>query len=167
MKCEQLKIKCEHCDFLSDDQSIPKLHALSHKLSLVDIMRNLPPSIKEASFKNEDEFHTDLKDFLDNSEYEYLTPNRKQLIVECRECGKKLKRKSLFKHLRNVHHSSVKNSRPESLTLNQKVACKDCGKLFSTNYNLKRHRKLHALSHQTSLVDIMEKPATIHQRSLF
>ena len=91
---QELKIKCEHCHFLSDNQSILKLHALSHQISLVDIMKNLPPSIKEASFKTEDEFKADLKIFLDNSfrnlEFESLASNQKVLTVECTECGKRL-----------------------------------------------------------------------------
>ena len=80
MECEELKIKCEHCNYLSENQSILKLHTISHQISLVDIMKNLPPSIKDASFKTEDEFQADLKTFFDNSsvdniELESLTSN--------------------------------------------------------------------------------------------
>ena len=63
IKCEELKLKCEDCHFLSENQSILKPHALSHQISLVDIMKNLPVSIKEASFKIEDEFQEDQKIF--------------------------------------------------------------------------------------------------------
>ena len=61
------KIKCEDCTFISENKDILRLHTLSHKISLEDIMKNLPASIKEASFKSEDEFQADLKIFLDNS----------------------------------------------------------------------------------------------------
>ena len=56
-------------------------------------MKNLPASIKEASFKTEDEFQADLKTFLDktsviNLEFESLTTDHEQLKIECKRCGK-------------------------------------------------------------------------------
>ena len=133
---EQLKNKCEHCDFISHNQSILKLHALSHQLSLLDIMKNLPPSIKEASFKTEDEFQADLKIFLDkssvgNSELESLIPNDKQLKVECEECGKRFSKLSNLKiHTKSNHESDE-----------SKVKCEDCGKIFSSKKSVREHYK--------------------------
>ena len=44
---QQFEMKCEHCGFTSENQDILKLHAVSHQISLMDIMTNLPASIKE------------------------------------------------------------------------------------------------------------------------
>ena len=130
VKCEELMIKCEHCNFLSDNQSILKLHALSHQISLVDIMKNLPPSIKEASFNTEDEFLADLKIFFDNSSVgnsEFESSNLKQLTVECKECEKRFSsKKGLREHLKDPHNGL-------------KVECKECGKTFSSKKCLREH----------------------------
>ena len=86
---KDLKIKCENCTFLSDNKDILKLHALCHQISVEDIMKKLPLSIKEASFKTEDEFQTDVKNFFNNSlpinsEDEPLAYGA-GLLVECTE----------------------------------------------------------------------------------
>ena len=146
-KEEDLKIKCEHCNFLSDNQSVLKLHALSHQISLVDIMKNLPPSIKEASFKTEDEFQEDLKIFLEhssvrNSESEPLRSNHKEFTIECTECGKKLSSHgSLKKHTKMVHEPEFR------------IECEKCGKKFHTD-SIRRHmRNVHKENTNESLSD--------------
>ena len=136
MKSEEMKVKCEHCNFLADNRSIQMLHELSHQISLVDIMKNLPPSIKEASFKTEDEFETDLKIFLDNSsvsssEYKSMISDHKDLTVECKECGKRFTRNSSMKrHTKTAH----KPENPEE----SRIDCKNCGMNFSVE-SLARH----------------------------
>ena len=86
--------------FISENEDILRLHSLSHQISLEDIMKNLPASIKEASFKSEDEFQADLKNFLhnsssSNSEYQLWTSNykekdkTKESRIECRNCDTK------------------------------------------------------------------------------
>ena len=76
------KIKCTHCGFISENQDILKLHRLSHQISLVDIMNNLPTSIKEESFKSEEEFVTDLKGFLENNPLKIFKQNLDNQIIE-------------------------------------------------------------------------------------
>ena len=63
----------------------------------------------------------------------------KESEIECSKCGKKLLRESIARHMRNVHNSSLNNSEHE--TSDHKVECKECGKIVSSNYNLKRHTK--------------------------
>ena len=141
VKKVELKIKCEDCTFVSDNQDILKLHALSHQISLVDIMKNLPPSIKEASFKTEDEFQTDLKIFLDNSsvsssEYQYMASCDEGLVVECIECGKKMASQSIKRHMVGVHE--------QNSTKKLRFKCKECGEI-SCATSFKRHmRTIHS-----------------------
>ena len=98
-------------------------------------MKNLPASIKEASFKTEDEFQADLKTFLDktsviNLEFESLTTDHEQLKVECKRCGKIFSSNAGAKaHFRYAHTV-------------QKAECKECGQRFSKPSNLKRHTKI-------------------------
>ena len=106
-ECNRMKIdkKCKQCGFISDNQDIQKLHALSHHISPEEIMNKLPLSIKEASFENEDEFLLELKGFLEKSppikaEYVSVVSNAK---IECPKCGKYLQPKSLKRHERQVH----------------------------------------------------------------
>ena len=153
---KELKMKCEYCTFLADNQGILKLHALSHQISLVDIMKNLPLSIKEASFETEDEFQTDLKIFLDNSSSDSLTSyddeklasqsvkgpmirvhdpyDTKEPRFKCEECGKIIYQKSFKRHMRRIH-SFVSNSEYDK---GLKVECTECGKKL-TSQSLKRH----------------------------
>ena len=109
---EELKVKCEHCEFVSENQDILKLHALAHQISMVDIMSNLPESIKEASFKSEDEFLTDLKGFLEISSVTNSEQKSSALPykVECGECSKKMRRAwNLERHKQLVHgHKKIK-----------------------------------------------------------
>ena len=63
--------------------------------------------------------------------------------IECKNRGTKLSRKSLPRHMHNVH-KSVNNSEYESLTSYYKelmVVCKECGKRLSSKESLKRHTK--------------------------
>ena len=127
----------EHCTFISDNQDILKLHALSHQINLADIMKNLPSSIKEASFKTEDEFQTDLKIFLDNSspnssEYENLTSYDEGPEVECTKCKKKFALQSIKSHMIRVHE--------ENDTKELRFKCKECENILRVK-NFKRHMR--------------------------
>ena len=152
-KCAQLKNKCEHCDFISHNQSILKLHALSHQLSLLDIMKNLPPSIKEASFKTEDEFQADLNIFLDNSsvrnlECESLTSNDKEYTDA--EVGNELKTHDREKSNKcsqcEYASSRATNLRAHLKTHSREKAnkCKQCDYASYSAQNLKRHTLRHS-----------------------
>ena len=129
---EDLKIKCEYCDFISINQDILKLHALGHQISVVDIMKKLPLSIREASFKTEDEFQTAVKIFFEknpftNSENNLLASNYDGLADECKEGGKKLALKTLRVHGQNI-------------TKELGVKCNVCLKTMTVS-SLKRHTK--------------------------
>ena len=94
------KIKCEHCGFISENQDILTLHTLSHQMSLVDIMNNLPTSIKEESFKSEEEFLAALKGFLKNNSVPIFNKSPSaNLKVKCNEleCNAVIKSRGLRK----------------------------------------------------------------------
>ena len=144
-ECNRMKIdkKCKQCGFISDNQDIQKLHALSHQISPGDIMNNLPLSIKEASFEDENEFLSDLKGFLENfpsikTKFDSLVSN----LRECEECGKLLHSDSLRKHRRQIHRKppSLKSEHDASASNYAKVECAKCKKC-SQPKNLKRHER--------------------------
>ena len=112
-------MKCEHCGFTSENKDILKLHAVSHQISLMDIMTNLPASIKEASFKTEDEFFTDLKGFLENSSVAKSEDKELTLTVECGECDKKLQLRKIRKE------DEPSPGLPESKTTEEIVSLED------------------------------------------
>ena len=69
-------------------------------MSLVDIMNNLPTSIKEESFKSEEEFLTYLKGFLENNPVPIINQSPSaNLKVKCdeSECNAVIKSKGLRK----------------------------------------------------------------------
>ena len=144
-ECNRMKIdkKCKQCGFISDNQDIQKLHALSHQISPGDIMNNLPLSIKEASFEDENEFLSDLKGFLENSptiktKFDSLVSNRS----ECEECGKLSHSDSLRKHKRQIDRKppSLKSEHDASASNYAKVECAKCKKCLQPK-NLKRHER--------------------------
>ena len=128
-------------------------------------MKNLPSSIKEASFKTEDEFQTDLKIFLDNSfssnpEYENLASYDEGPKVESTKCEKKLALQSVKSHMITFHEQNdtkksrfkceecgnilcVKSFKRHMSTVHSpkiKVECTECGKEVSSE-SLKRHTR--------------------------
>ena len=131
---QQFEMKCEHCGFTSENQDILKLHAVSHQISLMDIMTNLPASIKEASFKTEDEFLTDLKGFLQNSSVAKSDDKERTLTVECGECDLKLQPRNLKRHRRLVHEKNVVKKEEQA-----NVECKSCGQRFVCKSSFPRH----------------------------
>ena len=142
------KIKCAQCGFLSENQEILKLHTLSHQISLVDIMNNLPTSIKEESFKSEEEFLTDLKGFLENNPVQVFKQNLHNQTIEkheytsldsgqmkCDSCDRVISSKNMKRHMREVHETDAE--------------CKKCGKKFKYKSSLPRHmRQAHSSGEQ-------------------
>ena len=45
-----MMIKCNDCDYLSQNEDISKLHLLSHKYSETEIMKRFPPTLKNLTF---------------------------------------------------------------------------------------------------------------------
>ena len=140
------KIKCTHCGFISENQDILKLHRLSHQISLVDIMNNLPTSIKEESFKSEEEFVTDLKGFLENNPLQIFKQNLDTQIIEkhgytslvlgqvkCDSCDRVISSKNMKRHKRLVH---------EKTQVKSTIQCDRCDKWVSNVLSLSRHMKL-------------------------
>ena len=134
IKCEKFKLKCEDCNFLSVNQSILKLHALSHQISLVDIINEKPSSLhKRSLFQNWRWVPGRSKDFLDNSsvknsEFELLTSNHKELTIECIKCEKRL---SSNRSLKRLVHEPEKSYESRS-------ECKKCGNNLHTD-SIRKH----------------------------
>ena len=124
----------------------PKAPQLSHQISLVDIMNNLPTSIKEESFKSEEEFATDLKGFLENNPLQIFKQNLDNQIIEkhgytslvlgqvkCDSCDRVISSKNMKRHKRLLH---------EKTQVKSTIQCDRCDKWVSNVFSLSRHMKL-------------------------
>ena len=56
--------KCNNCSFSTENQSISKLHHLSHKFSESEILKTIPSSLKDVTFNSEEEFNQNIDVFL-------------------------------------------------------------------------------------------------------
>ena len=56
--------KCDSCSFSTENQSISKLHHLSHKFPESQILETIPSSLKDLTFDSEEEFNQNIEMFL-------------------------------------------------------------------------------------------------------
>ena len=59
-------IKCNDCSYSSQNEDISKLHLLSHKYSETEIMKRIPPTLKNLTFVSEEEFSKNLDVLLES-----------------------------------------------------------------------------------------------------
>ena len=55
-----MMIKCNDCNYSSQNEDISKLHLLSHRYSETEIMKSFPPTLKYLTFSSEQEFSKNL-----------------------------------------------------------------------------------------------------------
>ena len=113
IKKEQSGIKCILCSFCSDNIDLLRLHALSHKTKVSEILEDLPQSLKEVCFKTKEEFQSDLNIFLEKStenktEIDNFVLMCRGILVECKECGKTLTGKNFKNQKQNIHQQEEK-----------------------------------------------------------
>ena len=59
-------MKCNDCSYSSQNEDISKLHLLSHKYSETEIMKRIPPTLKNLTFVSEEEFSKNLDVLLES-----------------------------------------------------------------------------------------------------
>ena len=161
LKNEILETKCIFCAFSTNNLDLLRLHGLCHQSNLADIMKNLPPSIKDNSFETKEEFQTDLNIFIQqqtrkNTRIDSFILKCKGILMDCKECGQTMLSRNMNKHIKNIHEpketkdmsliSALKNEKPDNLPANKEELykdCEECGKSMNSKSMPRHIRDVH------------------------